>query len=127
MADLPPHALTWFEIPVHDIERARAFYGHLFQTDFEADEPAEGYPMAFFPVAKGGVGGALVEGDGYSPSGQGSLIYLTTRDIDGVLSRVEAAGGEVDRPVFDTPWGRMAYIVDCEGNRVALNELVDGQ
>lgn len=61
---MPPHALTWFEIPVSDMDRARRFYGTIFDTDFESDEPAEGFPMAFFPVAEGGVGGALVQGEG---------------------------------------------------------------
>lgn len=45
-------AINWFEVPVHDFERARRFYetvlGTSLQTDTSSTRP-DAVPMAFFP------------------------------------------------------------------------------
>ena len=35
---MPAHAAVWFEIPVTDIERSRAFYGAVVLSDFYPTE-----------------------------------------------------------------------------------------
>jgi uncharacterized protein len=124
MPSLPRNAINWFDIPVHDIARARAFYSTVLGNELTLDESQPGFPMAMFPVADAtelSVGGALVPArDGQTP-GPGTTVYLDVADLDASLSRVEAAGGQIAAPAFDTPWGRMAFIVDTEGNRVGLH------
>lgn len=125
MARLPVNAITWFEIPAADLERARRFYSAILGNELTVEEPAPGFPMGMFPVAEAGenvVGGALVQGEGYQPAATGTMVYLSVENVDAALSRVESAGGKAPEPAFDTPYGRMAFIYDSEGNRVALHQ-----
>ena len=95
MAKPVRNALNWFEIPVSDMTRAARFYGAVFEPALEPGPSAPDYQMAMFSGANG-VNGALMQGEGYVPSRQGAVLYLNGGDdLDAVLSRVEAAGGEV--------------------------------
>lgn len=82
--------------------------------------------MALFPAESGTVGGTLIQNKGsYKPSDSlGALLYLNANpDLQKVLDRVEAAGGEITIPkrLITEENGYMAVITDSEGNRVALH------
>lgn len=115
--------LNWFEIAVTDIERATKFYGAIFGTKLEINR-GPGFASANFPH-DGGVGGGLVAGDGYTPNTGGSLVYLNANpDLNIVLNRVKAAGGQVIKSKTDIGEnGFFALILDTEGNRVALHSM----
>ena len=122
------NAINWFDIPVTDMNRAKAFYstllgGALYDV---ANDPklGEAGAMAVLPF-QDGVGGALMQGDGYTPSQQGSVIYLNGGDDLSVpLGKVEAAGGEVltDKMSIGEN-GFIAFFLDTEGNRVGLHSM----
>jgi predicted enzyme related to lactoylglutathione lyase len=115
--------VSWFEIPVYQLERAKAFYDHLYGIVMETSVAGD-YCMAFFP-ASGGVGGALVQGPGCVPSDTGPLIYLNAgQDLDGMLERVEPGGGRVimGRTLISEGAGWFALFIDSEGNRLALHQ-----
>lgn len=118
------NSVNWVEIPVKDIDRAKKFYGIIFNAEI-ADLPHPYYKYAALPsdVANGGVGGALVEGEGYEPSDKGSLIYLNGGDdLSVCLSKVEKAGGKIILP--KTSLGANGFIAqfeDTEGNKVAFH------
>jgi predicted enzyme related to lactoylglutathione lyase len=118
-------ALTWFEIPTADFERARRFYETILATTLgaEAFGPAR---LAVFPHDEAGTGGCLYDGAGLRPSAEGTLVYLDADGrLDGVLERVEAAGGRIAMPKTELPRGMgwMAHIIDSEGNRVGLHSI----
>jgi|GEM_PF-4604653 len=47
-----PHAITWFEIPVTDIDRSSRFYGTMLGVTLKPETcPATGHVMAMFPAA----------------------------------------------------------------------------
>jgi predicted enzyme related to lactoylglutathione lyase len=120
------NALNWFEINTADFARAKAFYEAILQAPFT--ETACGpTPMAIFPYAQEkGVGGALVHmPDCGSPGAGGTLVYLNVEgDLDGVISRVPGAGGEIVKPRFGIgEHGFIAIIRDTEGNVVGLHSL----
>jgi predicted enzyme related to lactoylglutathione lyase len=118
------HAVSWFELPATDLERAVAFYNTVLGLTLGETEQAEDRRYAMLP-AENGVGGALVQGAGYVPSTEGALVFLNAGDIlEPVVSRVEAAGGRVLRSRMEMgEWGVAAFIVDTEGNKVALHAL----
>ena len=94
--EMTTNALNWFEIPVIDFARAKAFYSRIF--DFDMPEmPMGPQTLGFLLHEQGkGVGGAIVKGEGYVPSMTGSLVYLAAgNDLSVVLARVEAAGGKI--------------------------------
>lgn len=115
-------ALNWFEIPVTDMDRAMAFYGKVLGIEFAPGPGMGDARMAMFP-AEGGVGGALIEAEGWTPGVTGSVVYLAWEgDLDVPLSRVEDAGGKVAIPKTDIGEnGFFAFILDTEGNRVGLH------
>jgi predicted enzyme related to lactoylglutathione lyase len=117
------HMVNWFEIPVSDFDRARSFYETIFDITMTISE-IQGYKMAFFPSFQGKISGAICFGEGYIPSGAGSLLYLNANpDVNLVLDRATAAGGRIIVPktLISADMGYYAFIVDTEGNRIALH------
>ncbi len=118
-------AVSWFEIPVTDFDRAKTFYQAIFEYEMPVMDMA-GIQMGILPHDRdaGGIGGAICSGEGYSPAGsQGPKVYLNCgNDLNTVLGRVEAAGG---KPVFPKTeigpgMGHFAFFSDSEGNVVGL-------
>ena len=71
----------WFEIPVSDLNRAKAFYEHVLGVSL-AITNMEGSEMAWFPMHPGGAGagGTLIKGEGYEPSsGRDTCLPLDRR------------------------------------------------
>lgn len=119
-------AVNWFDIPVTDMNRAKAFYSTLLGGELhdEANDVAmsKAGAMAILPF-QDGVGGALMQGDDYTPSRQGSIVYLNGGDDLSVpLGKVEAAGGEVlTDKISIGENGFIAFFLDTEGNKVGLH------
>ena len=123
------HAISWFEIPSLDLERATTFYETIFGVQLFPLDVAQ-IQMRMFPIddPMTGVGGAVVYAEGfYEPSNTaGPLIYLNGNpDVQHVLDRVEAAGGKIIVPKTEISpeHGFMAVIIDTEGNRIGLHSI----
>ena len=112
---------SWFEIPVTDLDRAVRFYESVFEIALERDT-SDGEEAAYFPAGDGPVGsaGALVKGESYVPTVDGTRVYLEVADVDGAVARAIAAGGAVLYPATEVDDTLVAEIRDSEGNRVAL-------
>ena len=122
------HAVSWFEIPTTDINRAQKFYETIFGISMiTMDLP--NIQMRMFPIEDPmNIGGALVYNkDFYKPSSSdGPLIYLNGNpDVQNILDKVEGAGGQVVVPKTEISpdYGHMAVLLDTEGNRIALHSI----
>lgn len=123
------NAISWFEIPATDLERAQTFYETIMGIKMiPMDMP--GFRMRMFPIddPMSGIGGALVNSEEFykSSSTDGTLIYLNGNpDVQNVLDKVEAAGGQiiVQKTEISPEYGYMAVIIDTEGNRVAFHSV----
>lgn len=116
--------VSYFEIPVSDLNRAMKFYNSVFNYDFEVEE-IHGNRMALFPFAKDGTGisGALAQGEIYQPTIAGTLIYFSVKNIEETILKTEKAGGSVLFPKTKAgEYGFVAEIKDSEGNRIGLSE-----
>ena len=126
MSKVPQHSLTWFEIPVRDLERAEAFYGQVLNQPLKR-EPMGEATLSVFPKGEDGVGGCLFASpQGPAPSTDGTLVYLDAGpSLDEALARVTLAGGRVALPRTALPEGMgfFAHFIDCEGNRVGLHAM----
>jgi predicted enzyme related to lactoylglutathione lyase len=119
---------TWFEIPAVDLERAIAFYEHVFEVALERTE-IDGHHMALFPGpidldgdTETGASGALASGDSYVPSLDGTRVYFRVHDVAATLRRAIDRGGRELYPVTDIgAEGLVAEFADSEGNRIALS------
>jgi uncharacterized protein len=119
-----PNPVSYFEIPVLDLDRASSFYAFVFEVALETVS-IDGYPMALFPNAEdaSGATGALVKGDVYVPSKAGAILYFRVSNIDATLERVTARGAPVLYPKKDVgAAGFVAEFEDTEGNRIALSQ-----
>ena len=115
--------MGWFEIPVHDMARAKAFYEHVLGLQLE-DHQMGPNQMAWFPMHKTGIGasGSLVKGGGYEPSSDGVLIYFTAPDLEAAMARAKDKGGQVLTEITDIgEYGFYALVRDTEGNRIGLH------
>lgn len=58
----------------------------------------------------------------FGPGPQQVMVNYRVDDLDGLLRKLEDAGVEVDLNRQDGEYGRFAWIIDPEGNRVELWE-----
>lgn len=126
--DEETNIITWFEIPVSDIDRAKKFYETIL--DIEMIKSADGdNESVFFPynpnviqATSGRVTGVLSKSERNSPSSQGTIIYINASpSIQTVLDKVVKEGGKIIAPKMQIPPGFIAIIMDTEGNKVGLH------
>ena len=120
------NAINWFEIPVTDFARAKKFYETILGVEImEMPFPNGKYGMLPADMQNGGVGGGLMQSEGFNPAMDGTVVYLDGgEDLSVSLSKVEAAGGKIVIPKTSIGQnGFMAHFVDTEGNKVALHSM----
>jgi predicted enzyme related to lactoylglutathione lyase len=127
------NAISWFEIPASDLDRAQRFYESIFQLELIPLDQAH-IRMRMFPIddPMTGIGGAIVHAPGFYSSSlsDGVLIYLNANpDVQIILDRVEAAGGKilVPKTEISPEYGHMGIFSDTEGNRLGLHAVPPGQ
>jgi len=118
-----------FEIPADDVERAKSFYGSVFDWDLNTMEMGEGeYTIvttspvddSMMPTEPGAINGGLMERSDLTPS---PVITIGVDDIEQSLKEVEAAGGSTVTPRTSIPgMGAFGYFKDPEGNVMGLWE-----
>jgi uncharacterized protein len=119
------NAINWFEIPVTDFTRAKKFYETLYGAEImEMPYPDGQYGMLPADM-QNGIGGAIVQGQGFEPSTKGTVVYLNGGDDLSIpLSKVVSAGGTIVMPKTSIGGnGFMAQFMNTEGNKVALHSM----
>lgn len=118
----------WFEIYVDEMPRAQKFYETVIGVTLEklGDPNESTITMRAFPsdMAKYGATGALVKMEGFPAGGNSTLIYFSCEDCAIEESRVEAAGGKVQRPKMSIgEYGFISLACDSEGNMFGLHSM----
>ena len=112
--------ITHIDIPVSDLEQAKAFYSQVFGWQISAPPGFEDYPMWQAPNK--------ISGGGLAPRSEGFTqprSYVEVDSIDETLAKVTQIGGRVlmeKSPITDTSW--WAIFADPDGNEVGLYEGV---
>jgi predicted enzyme related to lactoylglutathione lyase len=114
----------WFEIPVNDMDRAKAFYETVFEVEIKVQDFG-GTLMGWLPDNNGAYGatGSLIQQESYVPSTEGTLVYFMSKNVKIELDRVETAGGKIyqEKTKISDEHGYMGVFIDSEGNRVAIH------
>lgn len=113
------------EIPTTDFTRAVKFYQEILNVSIEEIDMA-GTQMGLFPGDGDTVNVALVRGDEYKPSIDGTLVYLNAGDdLQITLDKIESNGGKVIVPktIISPEIGFFAMFTDTEGNKMALHSI----
>ena len=117
-------AISWFEIPCTDLDRAQAFYETVLARTLRREDFG-GNPLAVFPYDDPATGGCLLTVPAPASASTGGVrIYLDcSPSLDDVLARIEDAGGKValGRTALPPGMGVIAEMHDTEGNRIGLH------
>jgi predicted enzyme related to lactoylglutathione lyase len=118
-----------FEIPVDDLDRAKAFYGSVFGWQLNTMPDMEDYTIAMTtgidettqtPTEPGAINGALMHRRSDTPS---PVLTIQVDAVETALKQVESEGGTAVQPRTEIPgMGAFAYFKDTEGNVVGLWE-----
>jgi hypothetical protein len=123
---------VWLEIPVKDLNRAKAFYEKVFGWTYQdegKDFKEPGVSKLYF-FSKGDFNGAFLVLDSeellapaISPAGNGKdrwsvVSTFAVENVNAALQKVEDAGGKIYRPRIDIDnnMGFYGRFVDPEGN-----------
>jgi predicted enzyme related to lactoylglutathione lyase len=108
---------AWCEINTRDSATACDFYGKLFGLTAHKMEGQE-----YFTMQRGEemLFGVMQMDDSWGDLPPHWLGYFAVDNTDAALERVIAAGGSVPVPAFDTPFGRIAVILDPYGAAISI-------
>jgi predicted enzyme related to lactoylglutathione lyase len=116
--------ITFFELGVDDVERARAFYSGLFGWTFEPGPSGQGF-MIGTPSVPGGVHG----GD----PGAAPYVFFEVADMDEAMDRVRQLGGTVEGADIEgsedsiQQFGRFKLCRDDQGSPFGLHQPPTGR
>ena len=102
--------IDYVEMPGGELSSTKRFYEQAFGWEFTDYGPNY---AAFDEGLDGGF-------DATAPEDAKPLVILFARDLDAMLKKVVAAGGEITVDPFDFPGGRRFHFRDPAGNELAV-------
>ena len=119
--------ISWFEIYVQDMARAKRFYEAVLQVSFKPlSGPGAELEMWSFPgdMNSYGASGALVHLPGCPSGGNATLVYFACEDCAVEEARVLGAGGRIHRSKMAIgEYGHIALVYDTEDNLLGLHSM----
>jgi predicted enzyme related to lactoylglutathione lyase len=116
--------LELIQVPVADVDRAKAFYADQVGFVAEHDHQVTG-DLRFVQLTPPGSACSIALTSGAHQMTPGSLegLQLVVADIEAARTELAARGVEVS-DVQDLPWGRFVFFTDPDGNGWAVQQLV---
>jgi predicted enzyme related to lactoylglutathione lyase len=119
------YRLELVNVPVSDVDRAKAFY--VEKVGFTLDQDAEvGGGVRFIQLTPPGSAASISIGSGLSSMTPGSVegLQLVVDDIEAAREDLASRGVEVsDVQAYD--WGSFVFFSDPDGNSWAVQQLPD--
>lgn len=118
------YKLELIQIPVSDVDRAKAFYAD--QAGFHIDHDHRVTDtLRFVQVTPPGSACSIAFGEGISDAEPGSFkgLQVVVDDIDAAHDDLAGRGVEVSA-VQDFAWGRFVFFADPDGNAWAVQQAV---
>jgi|SRR5581483_4295580 len=123
------NSVVHFEVTAKDTDRAKKFYGGVFDWKFQEMGGEYGNYIVCqttetdeqrMPKRKGAINGGMMKVD---PTAKHTILTIAVDNMEESLEKVKANGGKVISEIMDIPnVGRYARIEDSEGNVVSLME-----
>ena len=117
--------VSWFEIYVQDMPRAKAFYEAVFGFQLAKLEGTE-FEMWAFPMHQDGSGasGSLVKIPGYASGANSVLVYFSCSDCAIEAEKAVKSGGKIETEKKAVgQYGYIALVFDTEGNVIGLHSM----
>ena len=115
--------LELIQVPVADIDRAKAFYSE--RVGFNADQDHQvNEQLRFVQLTPPGSACSIALTSGAHTMRPGSLegLQLVVQDADAARAELQARGVEVGE-VQEFPWGRFVFFADPDGNSWSVQQL----
>ena len=113
-----PNAFVHVELNTTDVDKAKAFYGKLFEWTLE-DVPMEGMAYTMIKVGKGTGGGIMKHPVPGAPSAW--LAYVEVDDIAAATQKARSLGATIMRDVTEVPGaGWLSILIDPTGAALGL-------
>jgi len=107
--------INYVEFPSKDIEATKLFFSAAFGWSFVD------YGPEYAAFANEGIDGGFFKSDLSVSTGNGSaLVVFYSKDLEQTLTKIEAAGGSIIKPIFPFPGGRRFHFSDTNGNEYAV-------
>lgn len=107
--------LNYVEFHAKDIPATKAFFEQVFGWEFTD------YGPEYTSFSDQGLDGGFFQSDLTSNAETGAaLVIFFAADLDQTQAKVEAAGGDISRAIFDFPGGRRFHFRDPNGNEFAV-------
>jgi len=111
--------LNYVEFPAKDISATKQFFGEAFGWSFED------YGPDYTAFTNQGIDGGFYKSDLTSITNNGAaLLVLLSENLELTQSKVESAGAEISKPIFEFPGGRRFHFIEPSGNELAVWQKV---
>ncbi|WP_159911276.1 VOC family protein [Pantoea sp. 18069] len=113
---MPAHeTINYVEYPARNLEATAAFFAAAFGWTFTH------YGPDYMAFSGQGLDGGFYRAERAASTAQGSaLIVFYSERLEETLAKVEAAGGEIVKPIFSFPGGRRFHFTEPSGNELAV-------
>ena len=107
--------LDYVEYPAASMKATREFFKAVFGWSFEEFGPD------YCAFSNQGLDGGFYRSELYSSTRNGSaLLVFYSEDLEATLAKIEAAGGRIEKPIFEFPGGRRFHFCEPSGNEFAV-------
>lgn len=113
---MPRHEkINYVEYPSRDLASTKRFFREAFGWTFED------YGPDYAAFSDQGLDGGFFSSELAARTDQGSALVVFYSDrLEDTLAKVQAAGGEVVKPIFAFPGGRRFHFTEPGGNEFAV-------
>ncbi len=113
---MPAHEkLSYVEFPAQELEKTRAFFQQVFNWQFTD------YGPEYMAFDNQGLEGGFYQSPLSAVTRHGSaLLVFYSEQLEQTQQKIEAAGGEIIKPIFNFPGGRRFHFCEPSGNEFAV-------
>lgn len=113
---MPTHEkFDYVEFPAQNLVATKAFFEAAFAWTFED------YGPEYTAFSNQGLDGGFFQAPLAATTQQGSaLLVFYSHDLEATQSKIEDAGGEIIKAIFDFPGGRRLHFKEPSGNEFAV-------
>ncbi len=117
-----PGSVTWDEYHSKEFAATKDFYAKVFGWDMQPTSDTDDFRYFTANIDGEGVAG-MMDSHSFLPAEVPShwAVYFSVADTDASAQKVVELGGQLLRPVDDSPFGRLADVLDCNGAAFKLH------
>lgn len=107
--------INYVEFPTTDLKATKAFFSEVFGWSFED------FGEEYTAFSDEGLDGGFFKADLTVSTATGSaLIVFYSEILEDTQTKIETAGGTINKPIFDFPGGRRFHFTEPSGNEYAV-------